>query len=478
MGATLILGASGAVMWAVAAEQPPPDTPWAKVPEPPAHLSHAAFFPEAFEDGPSVTRACLKCHPESSAEVMKTSHWTWLGDVVEREDGTEVAIGKANLLNNFCIGVQPNQPFCTSCHAGYGWKDDTFDFANQELVDCLVCHDQTGGYGKKPGGAGLPADGVDLRASAQSVGRPTRTNCGTCHFDGGGGNGVKHGDLDRSLLFPPARLDVHMGGHDMQCVDCHQTHEHEMLGRSMSVSVTREQRAYCTDCHAETPHGDPRLDGHTEALACPTCHIPKMAVETPTKLEWDWSRAGQDREEDLHHYLKKKGTFEYAKNVTPEYHWYDGRAERLLPGEKIDPTQVTAMNWPVGRLEDPEAKIWPFKVHRGKQIYDAENDYFLVPKTAGEGGYWTEFDWNQALELGEQATGLAYSGKYGFAATEMYWPLAHMVAPASEALDCIDCHGVAGRMDWQALGYAGDPARRGGRKSLGRLESTENGGTP
>ena len=32
-----------------------------------------------------------------------------------------------------------------------------------------------------------------------------------------------------------------------------------------------------------------------------------------------------------------------------------------------------------------------------------------------------------------------------------------------EALQCNDCHGENGRMDWEALGYYGDPIRWGGR---------------
>jgi hypothetical protein len=35
----------------------------------------------------------------------------------------------------------------------------------------------------------------------------------------------------------------------------------------------------------------------------------------------------------------------------------------------------------------------------------------------------------------------------------------HMVVPKSQALKCNDCHGAKGRMDWQALGYSGDPRR-------------------
>jgi hypothetical protein len=35
---------------------------------------------------------------------------------------------------------------------------------------------------------------------------------------------------------------------------------------------------------------------------------------------------------------------------------------------------------------------------------------------------------------------LPYSGKYGFAETEMYWPINHMVAPKTNTVQCIECH--------------------------------------
>ena len=467
----LALGAT-ALVQAWPAARPPPDDPWAHLEAPPAHLDHGPFFDAPLADGPAVTRACLGCHPESAPELMATSHWTWKGDEVHRPGAEPVRIGKANLLNNFCIGVQPNLPFCTSCHAGYGWKDADFDFEEPTNVDCLICHDTTGGYAKKPGGAGYPADGADLLAAAKSVGRPSRANCGACHFDGGGGDGVKHGDLDRTMLNPPERVDVHMGRHDLVCVDCHKTHDHEIDGRSMSVSVADVNRVFCTDCHSERPHGEERLDAHTDAVACPTCHIPFMAIETPTKMSWDWSTAGQDLGDDTHHYLKKKGSFVYARQARPEYAWYNGLSRRHLPGDRVDPAQVTSLNVPAGSLADPTAKIWPFKVHRGKQAFDVQNRWLLAPKTAGPGGYWTEYDWDKALRLGAEATGLAYSGEYGFAPTEMYWPLAHMIPPASEALSCVDCHAEGGRMDWVALGYGSDPIRSGGRDTL-RTVGTE-----
>ncbi len=415
-----------------------------------------------YEFGQEVTQACLECHEDAAFQVMQTAHWTWESDPVELPGRSEpVTIGKKNQINNFCIGIQGNWPKCTSCHIGYGWEDADFDFSNQENVDCLACHDNSGVYVK--GDAGVPVEGVDLMSAAQSVGTPTRENCGNCHFKGGGGNAVKHGDLDESLYFPEESVDVHMGLHDFQCIDCHQTQDHNILGRSISVSVDNDNQVYCTDCHSEALHEDERISAHLDTIACQTCHIPAAALKDPTKMEWDWSEAGQDLGDDPHVYLKIKGSFVYERNFTPEYYWYNGRADRYLLGDPIDPAEVTEINSPLGDIDDPEARISPFKVHLAKQIYDTQYNYLIQPKTVGEGGYWTEFDWDLAAELGSQFTNLPYSGEYDFTNTIMFWPTTHMVQPASAALQCTACHGPEGRMDWAALGYLGDPIQWGGR---------------
>ena len=448
------------------------DDPWGKLPTRLPHTDHAALIQGPFEDGPSVTRACMKCHIEAAQEVMQTAHWRWEGDaVIVPGHSRAVRIGKKNLINNFCIGVQSNWYGCTSCHAGYGWKDGTFDFSNANNVDCLVCHDQSGTYTKTKGG--YPAEGVDLMAVARSVGWPTRENCGSCHFKGGGGDAVKHGDMDASLIYPRERVDVHMGKHKLVCIDCHRTEKHVIMGRSISVSVDNKNRVWCRDCHTAQPHRDERLNAHTGAVACQTCHIPEVAIREATKTHWDWSEAGQDRPEDPHRYQKIKGSFVYEKELIPEYFWFDGTANRYLMGDRMDALVPTPLNQPRGHVADANARIWPFKVHRGKQIYDREHMYFLQPKTYGEGGYWTDFDWDKAARLGSEASGLPYSGSYGFAETEMYWPLTHMVSPRDETLQCRDCHGEGGRMNWTALGYEGDPVYWGGRGNVGGSSGRE-----
>lgn len=438
--------------------------PWENVPLDIPHTDHGPIIQGPFASGEEVTQACLECHPETASEVMSTAHWTWeTGPYFLKDREGPVTVGKKNAINNFCIGIQGNWPGCTSCHVGYGWEDATYDFSAQEQVDCLVCHDTTGTYVK--GAAGLPVEGVDLVEVAKSVAEPSRENCGGCHFKGGGGNAVKHGDLDETLYFPPSNVDVHMGEHDFLCTDCHRTENHNIRGRSISVSLDDANQVYCTDCHQEDLHTDSRINAHVQSVACQTCHIPVAATRDETKMYWDWSTAGSDEiEESLHTYLKIKGSFVYEGNFTPEYRWYNGEvAYRYLLGDPIDPTQVTPINLPAGNIADPEAKIFPFKVHLAKQPYDTVNNILLQPKTYGEGGFWTDFDWDQALRLGSEITGLEYSGFFGFTETEMYWPTTHMVKPAEEALTCEQCHGETGRMDWEALGYFGDPLNWGGR---------------
>jgi octaheme c-type cytochrome (tetrathionate reductase family) len=400
---------------------------------------------------------------------MATSHWTWISHEVRLEGkDAPIPLGKKNVINNFCMNVEGNWPRCTSCHAGYGWKDASFDFGAEANVDCLVCHDRSGGYVKAPAGAGYPAEGVDLLAAARSVGRPLRQNCGNCHFAGGGGDAVKHGDMDGTMVWPTERIDVHMGRHRLECVDCHRTEHHRIRGRLPSVSNDLSSEVLCTDCHAGAPHSSERLNSHVRSVACETCHVPTFAIEAATKMSWDWSTAGQDLPNaDPHLYSKAKGSFTFAKQVVPEYRWHNGLVDLYVPGESIDPEGVTEISRPLGDPRDPGSRIYPFKPHRGKQAYDTRHRYLLKAKLCGPGGYWSDFDWDKALRLGAEASGLPYSGAYGFARTVMYWPIAHMVVPKTEALSCRDCHGAGGRMDWAALGFDGDPAYRGDRLQAG-----------
>ena len=435
-----------------------------------AQEDHSEFIEGPFATPQEVTETCLLCHDGIDRDLMKTRHWNWLGDEFVNEDGVTMRLGKQNIINNYCVSLPANWPRCTSCHIGFGWKDETFDFEDPNNIDCLICHDRSGSYKKAPTGAGMPNPSVDLVKVAQSVGRTTNKSCSVCHFNGGGGSGVKHGDLTASMSNPSPTLDFHMGELGFSCSDCHAGENHQIIGASHGSMAAGTNHTACLDCHDEKPHRKKVVNDHVSSVACETCHIPAFAREEPTMTWWDWSTAGQDQSLEPDEfgkpvYDKKKGDFLWEKNVIPEYMWYNGQADYYLAGDLIDPENLVEINKLSGNIYDETAKITPFKLMRGKQIYDTKNRYLITPKMFGEGGYWTTFNWDEAAELGMATSNLAYSGKYDFVETKMYWPVNHMVAPAGKSLKCTDCHTrkESKRLNWQQLGYKGDPMTIGGR---------------
>ncbi|HPR47454.1 MAG TPA: multiheme c-type cytochrome [Spirochaetota bacterium] len=482
-------------------------------------------FPELqrkFTRPEDVTRACLKCHNLAGKQIMKTSHWLWSrkSDKMPGRKGTMVEAGKKNIINNFCIALTSNEPRCTSCHIGYGWKDGTFDFTDESKIDCLVCHEQTGTYRKFPAGAGYPADvrklfpgnnkwydPPDYAAVSRKVGKPKRSNCGQCHFYGGGGDAVKHGALDSSLGTPTREVDIHMGsdGGNMVCVDCHVADKHDIKGQLYSVSSDNQDRLNCERCHTIRPHTQKLfiddyeakeemgydifknklykrkkpedtfihriLDKHFDRISCQACHINRFSTQKPTKVWWDWSKAGEKNDQGKPRkimdknghvvYDGMKGEFRLVKNAIPDYLWFNGEASHVLVGDVIDATsQPVAINEVEGICGSEKSKVWPFKVMRGKQPYDPVSKMFIVPKLfgpKGSGAYWADWDWDKSAAAGMKAAGLNYSGKYEWVESVMYWPITHLVRDRDNALTCNDCHSRNSRL--AALEACWIPAR-------------------
>ena len=314
---------------------------------------------------------------------------------------------------------------------------------------------------------------VDLKQVARHVGPTSNKTCGACHFNGGGSDGVKHGDLDSSLLTADKKLDVHMdtAGLKFRCVNCHTSTAHQIEGRFYSNPATTEfsssmpydkgSRIACESCHSERPHKtNDKLNDHTDRVACETCHISSVARVKPTLVWWDWSRAGeftsdgkfivQKDEMGNVSYHTKKGELGWAKNVVPEYLWFNGILTHVLSDDKIDDSHTLRMTQVHGSSDDPKAKIYPFKMFRGKQIYDVENKTLLVPKLfgpKGSGAFWQDFDWEKSAAMGQAAVKRQFSGTYGFIETEYLRPIAHMVTPKEDALSCAGCHSHNGRLE-------------------------------
>jgi len=438
-----------------------------------------------FNSGTEVTQACLKCHTEAGHQFMKNIHWTW----EYKNEKTGQTLGKKHLVNNFCTNARGNEGMCAQCHTGYGWKDDTFDFTNQNNIDCVVCHDRTGTYYKTPNSGGNKACSIMFEGKqpiqwakvAQSAGLPGRENCGGCHFYGGGGDGVKHGDLDSSLIHPDRKLDVHMDeqGLNFACTECHRTNKHVWAGSRYDMIAhdtegtgkpgQRRDVATCESCHGNAPHDNGSLEGiklnnHVDRIACQTCHIPAIARGgVATKTDWDWRTAGKTRDgegykeknytqangEHRATYKSIKGSFKYGENLVPHYDWFDGQMVYTTIDTQFDPSKGPIdINSFDGSADDPDSRIWPFKRMHTVQPFDTGNKTLVYMHLWGndENAYWGNYDFAKAIETGMQKNERTYSGKYDFVDTYSYWPITHMVAPKEDALECDSCHAKQGRM--------------------------------
>lgn len=416
-------------------------------------VDHSKFdvLTKVFTRPQDVTNACISCHNKRQDELLHNSHFRWLREEYVAGRGI-MSLGKRNILNNHCISISGSEGSCNRCHAGYGYDSKDFDFTKAENIDCLACHDNTGNYQKSF--AGIPKPEVDLNACATSVGKPKKENCGPCHFDGGGGNNAKHGDLEEALYNTTKEIDVHLGknGANMECIDCHSAENHNMKGKLYTVSSMNRNRMLCEDCHTATPHDNDMINEHSVKVACQTCHIPNYAKVNATKTHWDWSKAGDLRNGEPYEikdsngnetYLSIKGKIDWGKNLKPEYKWFNGTAKHYVFNDTATVFPII-MNPFVGDYNDPDAKIMPVKVMRTIQPYDPVYKKLLSPKLwdkeVGKGAYWKDFNWDSAFTKGMEYLNSPYSGKYSFVNTESNWMLNHMVSPKEKALQCSDCH--------------------------------------
>jgi hypothetical protein len=324
-----------------------------------ATLPHIQLDYTTFTTGPSVTAACVKCHTGEAKALLSTNHFTWMGSSTSVGHTTPGSIGKRNVINNFCVANASNESRCMQCHPSYSsaptkspvdgsvtvntgpmylWSSSAA--VDLGKIDCLVCHGNlaTSKYMKSPAGFGQPWPNTGLpctpacsaaqicsdkdsngavwsdaknycraptaaetssalNLAANSIGAPQRANCGFCHFNAGGGDNVKMGDLGSALKAPTPAIDVHMGSTasyaPQTCVGCHESGGHGAIkGSGLSIPVDNEGRLTCTDCHSGLHAPDHSAIGlpavHLDFIACQTCHIPKFSRTQYTKMDWDW----------------------------------------------------------------------------------------------------------------------------------------------------------------------------------------------
>lgn len=438
--------------------------------------THTDYF-EHYEG----TATCLQCHEDQAKSFFHSQHYQWRGDAPQIVNAHGKKLGKLNTFNDFCTSPQGNwigevrnsrgeviTRGCSACHAGQGkMPSETMSREQLENIDCLVCH--AGGYRRDLYGSEgegyawkpiLWQNQAGLDSVSKRISLPTRAMCLRCHSASGGGPNYKRGDLEYKLADPDRDYDVHMAseGANMQCVACHAGTDHRVRGRGTDLSGTdspdKPLSCATTECHGAKPHKADVLNAHTDRVNCTVCHIPSFARDEATDMFRDWSTPKYNPEAD-----KYTATITLEKDVRPVYAWYNGTTRAQLLGEparRLADGSVGIMV-PQGARRDPNARIYAFKLHRGRlPLLTGRN--WLIPITVEH--FFADGKIDPAVKnAAEEIYGIE-NANYTWTPTSRYMGIFHGVQPASHALRCLDCHSSPSRLDWKALGYPGDPMAR------------------
>ena len=291
---------------------------------------------------------------------------------------------------------------------------------------------------------------TELLEKIKNVRKPTKYECVRCHVYAGGGELFKR-DFEPFYANPD-----HMAILDFDCTSCHIAKNHRIAGRGLDEWVSElDERIDCTNCHIEgKAHAGVDdeeiakvLDRHTKTVHCTVCHIPRIAKVLPTDVFRDWREAVYEEERGKYEPLMSR-----ISNVIPTYAWWNGkdRVAYIYP-EPVKGDKIVYFA-PVGSKDDPNSKIYPFKLHRAIVPFDEEK---RIPIPIKVGVAFKTGNTTKAIMLGAKQSGLNFTGT--FIMMERYMSIHHGVVPADDALKCEDCHFYGKRLDWKALGYSGDP---------------------
>ena len=425
-----------------------------------------------------------------------TKPLNWIGYVILKK----APEGYENLVGSF-TGLTG----CSMCHGvGMGLPPSS-EPSEEQLgnIDCLACHADPSVYVSGPlaiakGLKNVTKDdkgrwryvvNVDIDKIAKNIiDLPRNENCLACHAYSGGGPHLKRPNIGPDLYTGKTKdgrvFDVHIAS-GMSCIDCHPGEEHHFGTRAADTWNREglnpdEKTRRCVDCHTEKPHEGVKgwflNKFHLDKVACQTCHIPYIADgDYPTEYYRDWSTT-------TFHPDKKRWKFAIPNpetgdtsewylynNIEPVYAWYNGKREVYIFPEKVQPLKGSSLELkpsngvsagvvyyvkPAGSKDDPDAKIYPFKLHRALVPYSTVNQT-LVPMKVGVA--FATGNAKLAAEIGANVSGIKWD-KQTYITYVRYMQVDHGVKPAEDALGCFDCHGpTIRRMPWPDLGYGRYP---------------------
>lgn len=280
-----------------------------------------------FQNGWQVSAACVGCHPQQATDLMQTAHWNWYGPTPDLMTGADpytattasygVAIGKRNLVNNFCVSTVSNEKRCEQCHAGYGGDPlasrvqqsarayatvdtdpgSTASTASsiplEQRVDCLVCHADLAASRYAKAQANFGAADVKPAAGCAAPGLPPGVDgCAsgfTCLLDPQGAPSC----VSMAGTYYKAKLAETLGAAARSvrtpdrdnCGTCHFYAGGGDAVKLMGSALSRPSRSTdvhmgggmtCADCHAQPGHrfsgAGIHVPAHTERSSCEDCH--------------------------------------------------------------------------------------------------------------------------------------------------------------------------------------------------------------
>jgi len=396
--------------------------------------------------------------------MMQTTHYQWLGDAPDMVNGAGQRQGKlTNAVNSYCINIEGDWPVCGTCHVGRGQRPDQAS-NDLENLDCLVCHSEN--YAAQR--VRLPDGSMGVvqpdDSFVQSVHRPTRTNCLSCHAKAGGGDGVKRGDLSLATITNANRnFDVHMNtaGADLTCQSCHVFENHKVIGKGSDLRPTddlsRGAEVSCLTCHTDKAtregHDTAKINDHVARVSCQTCHVPVYA-KVATEIHRDWRSHADGSPADASA-LPGHPYTENLADLMPSYKFWNRQSDNALLGDDA------------GRTFNAQTDTWPTSIPLGDvtdgKLYPFKYKTAVQPKTLGDSRLiaLNTFEYlkasgnvDTAIAQGLTAMGYPADEPYDWVVTDTYQLLNHGISPGSNALQCADCHGSIDRMDLQGdLGY-------------------------
>ncbi|RII27627.1 MAG: cytochrome C [Geobacter sp.] len=407
---------------------------------------------EIEKNGYKGPATCEECHPGTTKGFIDSVHWKHASKVdnVSNLDPKK-EYGMKNRIYTMCNGndivnnlkeipknAEGKSKFtgCNTCHPGNHVSDVGSTGPEAEnAIDCLVCHSTDYDFRqRKPfkNEKGQVVMGQDRSTKAAlAIAKPTVKNCMVCHEAAGGGVLVKRG-----FSFTK-ETDAH-AAKGMVCVDCHKAKNHKIpTGFDPNNWANDGVRVACTDCHGEKPHKglSAAYNNHTSKIACQTCHIPRTGGAVAKDFTV-WEKGGDGFYEPT--------TLKQEANATaPVYAWYNKtvRNEQHFIG-------------PNGSRKDGKSKIYPFKIYMGKAFYDKKTGNllsmdFAPPMSNGNARAGVE---SAARTLGmKNPADIAKNAVPGW--QTIYFGSNHLVTK-SKALNCINCHGVNGVINFKDLGYS------------------------